>query len=73
VAALKEEKESLCHSWACQEEVYKSSLRDARESNVEPCKRLTELLEQVASPQCKIIALEAAMRTSEAQQKLLTD
>ena len=29
VAALKEEKENLCHSWACQEEVYKAFLRDA--------------------------------------------
>ena len=67
VAALKEEKESLCRSWACQEEVCKASLRDARESNAEACKRLTELLEQVASLQSKI------MRTSEAQQKLLTD
>jgi len=73
VATLKEEKESLCRSWACQEEVYKASLRSARESNAEACKRLTELLEQVASLQSKIIALEAAMRTSEAQQKLLAD
>ncbi len=73
VAALKEEKESLCRSWACQEEVCKASLRDARESNAEACKRLTKLLEQVASLQSKIVSLEAAMRTSEAQQKLLAD
>ena len=73
VATLKEEKESLCRSWACQEEVYKASLRSARESNAEACKRLTELLEQVASLQSKIVALEAEMRTSEAQQKLLAD
>jgi len=26
VAALKDEKENLCRSWACQEEVYKASL-----------------------------------------------
>jgi len=69
VAALKEEKES----WACQEEVYKDFLRDARESNVEACNQLTKLLEPVASRQSKIIALEAAMRTCEAQQKLLVD
>ncbi|XP_068503956.1 SH3 domain-containing protein C23A1.17-like [Phaseolus vulgaris] len=69
VAALKEEKES----WACQEEVYKASLQDARESNAEVCNQLTKLLEQVASRQSKIVALEAAMRTSEAQQKLLAD
>jgi len=73
VAALKEEKENLCRSWACQEEVYKASLRDARESNAEACKRLTELLEQVASRQFKIVTLEAAMRNSEAQQKLLAE
>ncbi|XP_068504629.1 uncharacterized protein [Phaseolus vulgaris] len=73
VAALKEEKENLCHSWACQEEVYKASLRDARESNAKACKRLTKLLKQVTSLQSKIVALEAAMRTSEAQQKLLAD
>jgi len=48
-------------------------LRDARESNAEACKRLTELLEQVTSLQSKIVALEAAMRTFEAQQKLLAD
>ena len=41
VAALKEEKES----WACQEEVYKAFLRDARESNAEACNQLTKLLE----------------------------
>jgi len=29
VATLKEEKEKLCRSWACQEEAYKASLRDA--------------------------------------------
>jgi len=29
VATLKEENESLCRSWACQEEVYKASLRSA--------------------------------------------
>jgi len=69
VAALKEEKES----WACQEEVYKASLQDAQESNAEVCNQLTKLLEQVASRQFKIVALEAAMRTSEAQQKLLAD
>ena len=69
MAALKEEKES----WACQEEVYKAFLRDARESNVEACNQLTKLLEQVASRQSKIVALEAAIRTSEAQQKLLTE
>jgi len=38
VAALKEEKENLCRSWACQEEVYKASLRDARGSNAEAYK-----------------------------------
>jgi len=73
VDALKEEKKSLCRNWACQEAVYKASLRDARQSNAEACKRLTELLEQEASRQSKIVALEAAMRTSEAQQKLLAD
>jgi len=73
VVVLKEEKESLCRSWACQEEVYKASLRDARESNAEACKRCTELLEQVASLQSKIVTLEAVMRTFEAQQKLLAD
>jgi len=30
VATLKEEKESLSRGWACQEEVYKASLRSAR-------------------------------------------
>ncbi|XP_068486731.1 tropomyosin-2-like [Phaseolus vulgaris] len=73
VAALKEEKENLCPSWACQKEVYKASLRDAQESNAEACKRLTELLKQVTSLQSKIVALEAAMRNSEAQWKLLAD
>jgi len=73
VATLKEEKESLCHSWACQEEVYKDSLRSSRESNAEACKRLTELLAEVASLQSKVVALEAAMRASEAQQKRLVD
>ena len=63
----------MCRSWACQEEVYKASLRDAQQSNTEACKRLTELLERVTSLQSKIVALEAAMRTSEAQQKLLAD
>jgi len=67
VAALKEEKENLCRSWACQEEAYKASLRDARESNVEACNTSRQ------SRQSKIVALEAAMRTSEAQQKLLAD
>ena len=56
VTALKEEEENLCRSWACQEEVYKASLRDARESNAEACKRLIELLEQVTSLQSKIVA-----------------
>ena len=73
VATLKEEKESLCRGWVCQEEVYKASLRSAREVNAEACKRLTKLLAQVASLQSKIVALEAAMRTSEAQQKRLVD
>jgi len=73
VATLKEEKESLCRSWACQMEVYKASLRSAREANAEAWKRLTELLAQVVSLQSKIVALEAAMRSSEAQQKRLAD
>ena len=80
VATLKEEKESLSRGWACQEEVYKASLRSTIEINAEACKRLhdvgqtgTELLTQVASLQSKITALEAAMRTSEAQQKRLAD
>ena len=77
---MKEENESLCRGWACQEEVYKASLRSAREINAEACKRLhdagqagTELLTQVASIKSKIAALEAAMRTSEAQRKQLAD
>jgi len=68
VATLKEEKESLSRGWACQEEVYKASLRSAREINAEACKRLhdvgqagTELLTQVASLQSKVTVLEAAM------------
>ncbi|XP_068486533.1 uncharacterized protein [Phaseolus vulgaris] len=73
VATLKEEKEILCRGWACQEEVYKASLTSAREVNAEACKRLTELLAQVSSLQSKIVALEAAMQTSEAQQKRLAD
>jgi len=80
VATLKEEKESLCRGWACQEEVYKASLRSAREINAEACIRLhdvgqagTELLTQVSSLKSKIAALKAAMRTSEAQQKQLAD
>jgi len=80
VATLKEEKESLCRDWACQEKVYKASLRSAREINAEACKRLhdagragTELLTQVASLKSKIPALKAAMRTSAAQQKQLAN
>ncbi|XP_068498413.1 uncharacterized protein [Phaseolus vulgaris] len=80
VAILKEEKKSLCCGWACQEEVYKASLRSAREVNAEACKRLydagqagTELLGQVASLQSKIVALEAAVKTSEVQQRQLAD
>ena len=80
MATLKEEKKSLCRSLACQEEVYKASFRSAREANAEACKRLhdvgqagTKLLAQVASLQSKIVALEAAMRASKAQQKRLVD
>ena len=80
MAILKEEKESLSQGWACQEEVYKASLRSARELNVEACKRLhdagqagVELLAQVASLKSKITALEVAMWASEAQQKQMLE
>jgi len=55
-------------------------MKSAREVNAEACKRLhdvgqagTDLLAQVASLQSKIVALEAATRASEAQQKRLAD
>jgi len=80
VATLKEEKESLSQGWACQEEVYKASLRSAGELNAEACKRLhdagqagAELLAKVASLKSKIVALEVAMRASEAQQKKMLE
>ena len=80
VATLKEEKECLSRGWACQEEVYKASLKRPQEINEEARKRLhgaghanAELLNQVASLQSKIADLEMAVRTSEAQQKHLAD
>jgi len=80
VATLKEEKESLCRGWACQEEVYKASLKRAQEANEEARKRLhgagqasAELLNQVASLQSKIANLETAVKTFEAQQKQLAE
>jgi len=80
VATVKEEKESLCRGWACQEEVYKASLKRAQEANEEARKRLhgagqanAKLLNQVASLQSRIVDLETAVKTSEAQQKQLAD
>jgi len=80
VATLKEEKESLCRGWACQEEVYKASLKRAQEANEEDRKRLhgagqasAELLNQVAYLQSKIADLEMAVKNFEAQQKQLAD
>ena len=43
MATLKEEKESLCRGWACQDEVYKASLRSAREVNAEASKQLHDV------------------------------
>ena len=80
VTTLKEENESLSRGWACQEEVYKASLKRAQEANEEACKRLhdagqanTKLLSQVASLQSKIADLETTVKASEAQQKQLAD
>jgi len=78
VVTLKEEKESLCRGWACQEEVYKASLKRAQEANEEARKRLygagqdnAKLLNQVASLQSRISDLETTVKTSEAQLKHL--
>ncbi|XP_068476616.1 uncharacterized protein [Phaseolus vulgaris] len=78
VASLKDEKERLATHWVRQEDAYKTSLRVAQKAKKEANKRLhevsqaqAELLNQVVPLRVKIIDLEEAVKTSEAQQKKL--
>ena len=78
VASLKEEKERLATHWGRQEDAYKTYLRVAQKAKEEANKRLhevsqdnAELLNQVVPLRVKIVDLEEAARTSEAQQKKL--
>ena len=64
--------------WGRQEDAYKTSLRVAQKAKEEANKRLhevaqanAELLNQVVPLRVKVADLEAAMKTSEAQQKKL--
>jgi len=68
----------LARRWERQEEAYKFFLRVAQKAKEEANKRLhevaqanVELLDQVVPLRVKIVDLEAAVQTSEAQQKKL--